>query len=187
MLRLPSCAAALALALLIGCGAQIQPADPEADAALDTGPLDSSPLDTGPTTPDAAAAPVTTHPPVADAGPGTGLGPLPYVVAIDVCPSAPGVDKIIFHVSEPLAPLPLPSPVHVTLAGTTCSDAFDSTVGATTYAWGSKCGSIDASQPITVTVTAKVRTAKGVELAPGAATFRPTRGPGKLCGHRYEP
>lgn len=176
MRHLPSHTVALALVAVTGCGAQIQPADPGADAAADSG---AGPAETGADT-------LATHPPAEEVGPPTLLGPLPYVTALEVCASAPGVDKIIFHVSEPLAPLPLPSPVQVTLRGTTCSEAFDSSVGATSYAWGAKCGSIDVTQPITVTVAAKVRTAKGVELAPGTATFRRS-GSGKLCGHRYEP
>lgn len=176
---------AFSLAVAVGCGARLEPADPRGDAAVDGGPGDTgSFVATRPPPAEDAVAPVTPPPTSDDAG--VALGPLTYVVALDVCASAPGVDKIIFDVSEPLAPLPSPSPVHATPGGTTCSDGFDSSVGSTTYAWGVKCGAIDVTRPITVTVTAPVRTAKGVELAPGTMTFRPT-GAGKLCGTRYRP
>jgi len=130
-----------------------------------------------------AAAPVVdaSSPPPDDPPPPPPDGVAAFV-NLEVCPSAPGVDKIIFNMAEPMAKLPDMSPIQVMPGGTTCTNAFNSSMTSGEYAYGSKCGSIDRSKPIVVIVGAGVTSASGKTLPPGTYTFQPTGMRGRVCG-----
>lgn len=156
----------------VGCGTRTDPGAwdaADADVVADTGAAAS----------DIGADTSSDEDSMADAGFDSTL---PYVLSLDVCPSAEKADKIIFHLAEPLGKLPVPSPVHVAIEGNVCSDAWDA---RPSYALGTRCGPIDPTKPIVVTVSAPLTAATGTRLPPGKATFRIAGGPGKLCGNSY--
>src|SRR5262249_3902390 len=142
--------------LLMGCGARVEPA-----TTSDTGPSTEGPKSPGPVADtgisggggfvDAATPSIDGGSPDDPDDPPPPIDPgAAQFVDLEVCGSAPGVDKIIFDMSEPMATLP-DAGIRVSIAGTTCSDAFNSAMAAE-YAYGSKCGAIDRSQDIQVIV-----------------------------------
>ena len=170
------------LVLLTGCGARIEegPA-PDAGAkggsVADTG-LSFAPSDTGTLAADASVTPPDDGPPTTPPKDGeTGF------VNLEACGSAPGVDKLIFNMMEPMAPL-ASGAIRVVAGGMSCSDAFNS-AGTGEYAYGSKCGAVDRTKPIVVTVSLGVTSTSGKTLPSGTYTFRPTGVIGKVCGDVY--
>jgi hypothetical protein len=187
-----------ALFVVIGCGGRVEdsPGAEQPSNVSDTGVADTSPIgasdggtsgggpwaDASPPTPtDAFPTPT----PV-DAEPAPDPGDGPTITSIDVCGSAPGVDKIIIHLSEPMAAVADPSAaIQVRPGGTTCPETFDDRSPTGEYAFGAKCGTIDTAQPIVVVIGPGVASAKGVPMTPGSYTFHPTGKPGRLCGNDF--
>ena len=181
---------------LVGCGGRVSEptaSDPPAPAAAldagrgalaDTGVgsgADAVPVDGGiggatDASPDAAPTP----PPGPDDG--------PRIVSLAACGSAPGVDKILVNLSEPVGPVAAPTEtLHVSPGGTTCPDVFDDRSPDGEYAFGAKCGPIDRTQPIVVTVGVGITSLAGKPMRPGTYVFRPAGTPGRLCGDAFVP
>jgi len=165
--------------VLTGCGGRVD-TGAEGDAAIEDaagGPV----ADTSPSVVEASAAEVPKDPPPPPPPPPPSTDG-PTITSIDACPSAPGVDKIILHASEPMAALPAGKPLTVTPGGTTCPVIIDDRSPTGEYAFGAKCGTIDLSKPIVVVIGSGVQSVTGAPMEPGTYTFRPTGKTGRLCG-----
>ena len=177
----------LLLLLSSGCGGRIEPTALGSDASPDTGSpdsgdgprLDAAVSDFGIGMSEAMTVDATPSPP-----PPKGDGP--YITSLDACGSAPGVDKIIIHVSEPVQPVAdINKTLHVMPGGTTCSETIDDRSPTGEYAFGAKCGTIDTTKPIVVVIDVGIMTAAGKSMTTGTYTFRPTGKPGRLCGSDF--